>query len=180
MGGLDANGSVDAAQIGNSDTLDPPDAYTFNGQASDTAEAWQTALDQARSGDTTSASGDAVEAQTPFFLFDEPPVWMRPPTEGEGPSATPPEEVQPPLPEYPTDPARPPGPGYEWRGPDSPGVPRGAWFNPQTGETLKPDLGHGDPVGPHWDYIAPGRGQQYRWFPDGRMDPKVGAGGRMA
>ena len=49
---------------------------------------------------------------------------------------------------------------------------QGNWYNPQTGETLHPDLNHPLPVGPHYDYRAPD-GQWYRWFPDGRFELKV-------
>lgn len=63
------------------------------------------------------------------------------------------------------------GPGWVWRGKPPVGGDKGAWYNPNTGETLHPDLGHGPPVGPHWDYIAPD-GNQFRLFPDGRVEPK--------
>jgi RHS repeat-associated protein len=72
----------------------------------------------------------------------------------------------------PTDPTKPPGPGYEWRPAGSrPGIDKGGWHNPNTGESLHPDLNHPDPIGPHWDYKGP-YGPQYRWYPDGRMVPK--------
>jgi RHS repeat-associated protein len=79
----------------------------------------------------------------------------------------------PPSEQYPTDPTQPPGPGYEWRGqPGSvPGDPNGNWYNPNTGESLRPDLSHPDPIGPHWDYRAPD-GQWYRWYPNGQVIPK--------
>jgi hypothetical protein len=65
-----------------------------------------------------------------------------------------------------------PGEGWEWRGPGAPGTPnRGAWYNPATKETLHPDLAHGDPIGPHYDYRAPD-GTFYRIYPDGRVEPK--------
>jgi hypothetical protein len=71
-----------------------------------------------------------------------------------------------------SDPTISPGEGFEWRGPDAPGGDKGAWFNPSTGETLKPDLNHQTPIGPHWDYIPYKNGPQYRLFPDGRMIQK--------
>ena len=62
-----------------------------------------------------------------------------------------------------------PGEGWEWRGPGAPGTPnRGAWYNPSTKETLHPDLGHAEPIGPHYDYRAPD-GTFYRMFPDGTI-----------
>jgi hypothetical protein len=81
--------------------------------------------------------------------------------------------VRPPLAEFPKDPKLPPGPDFEWRGqPGSqPGDPDGSWYNPKTDESLHPDMNHGPPDGPHYDYKAPD-GQQYRWFPDGRLEPK--------
>jgi RHS repeat-associated protein len=44
------------------------------------------------------------------------------------------------LPDNPND---SPGPGWVKRGPN--------WFNPQTGQSLHPDLQHPAPEGPHWD-----------------------------
>lgn len=77
------------------------------------------------------------------------------------------------APEYPgDDPTQSPGEDWEWRGPDDPGGDKGAWYNPKTGETMKPDLGHKEPVGPHWDYIPRKNGQQYRLYPDGSFLPK--------
>jgi uncharacterized protein RhaS with RHS repeats len=65
------------------------------------------------------------------------------------------------------DPTQPPGPDWEWRGPSD----KGSWYNPNTGESLHPDLGHPDPIGPHYDYRAPD-GSFYRIFPDGTIQPK--------
>jgi RHS repeat-associated protein len=69
------------------------------------------------------------------------------------------------------DPANPPGDDWEWRGPDAPGGPNGGWYNPETGETLHPDLDHGPPQGPHWDWIDP-LGNGWRIGPDGTVTPK--------
>jgi len=82
--------------------------------------------------------------------------------------------VGPPLARFPSDATKPPAPGWEWRGaPDGlPGDSRGNWYNSQTGETLRPDLDHPSPIGPHYDYRAPD-GQWYRWFPNGKLDLKV-------
>lgn len=59
------------------------------------------------------------------------------------------------APTPPQNPADSPGEGWEWRGPDPPGGKRGAWHNPDTGESLHPDLDHPAPIGPHWDYTDP-------------------------
>jgi RHS repeat-associated protein len=64
-----------------------------------------------------------------------------------------------------------PGEEWEWRGKDPPGGRRGGWFKPGTGETLHPDLEHGPPHGPHWDWIDR-EGTGWRIFPDGRCEPK--------
>ena len=79
-----------------------------------------------------------------------------------------------PLPDFPEDFARPPGPGWEWRGvPDSkPGGPDGNRYNPDTEESLHPDLDHPPPIGPHVDYRAPD-GQRYRWFRSGDIVAKT-------
>jgi RHS repeat-associated protein len=69
------------------------------------------------------------------------------------------------------NPAEPPGEGWEWRGNGPVGSNEGSWFNPETGEKLYPDLGHADPIGPHYDYTAPD-GSQYRIYLDGRIEPK--------
>ena len=51
---------------------------------------------------------------------------------------------------YPGDePTVPPSEGWVWRGPDAPGGERGAWYNPETGETLKLDLDHEGSIGAH-------------------------------
>jgi RHS repeat-associated protein len=42
------------------------------------------------------------------------------------------------------NPSKSPGPDWERRGRN--------WFNPKTGESLSPDLDHGPPFGPHWDW----------------------------
>jgi hypothetical protein len=86
---------------------------------------------------------------------------------GSGSSTAP---TPPQIPDF-NDPTNPPGEGWEWRGPDSPGGDRGGWYNPETGETLHPDLGHPDPIGPHWDWTDPS-GDVYRIGPDGIPVPK--------
>jgi hypothetical protein len=71
-----------------------------------------------------------------------------------------------------SDPAQAP-PGTEWRGQpgSTPGSSQGNYFNPETGESFRPDLNHPDPIGPHWDYRAPD-GTWYRIMPDGTRVPK--------
>ncbi len=58
--------------------------------------------------------------------------------------------------------------GTKWTGrPGSkPGSKDGNFYNPKTGESYRPDLEHGGPIGPHWDYKDP-TGQWWRIFPDG-------------
>ena len=69
------------------------------------------------------------------------------------------------------DPSESPGPGWEWRGSGDPASGKGSWYNPETGESLHPDLGHPDPIGPHYDWRSPD-GTYYRIYPDGRVEPK--------
>ena len=77
------------------------------------------------------------------------------------------------APKYPgNDPSKSPGKDWEWRGPDQPGGDKGAWYNPKTGETLKPDLNHPEPIEPHWDYIPYKNGPQFRLYPNGELLPK--------
>ena len=77
------------------------------------------------------------------------------------------------LPPWPgKDPTKAP-PGTEWRGQpgSTPGNGKGSYYNPNTGESFHPDLNHPDPIGPHWDYVAPD-GSEYRIMPDGTVVPK--------
>lgn len=77
------------------------------------------------------------------------------------------------VPDYPGDnPSECSGEGYEWRGNGDPSSGEGNWYNPETGETLHPDLGHEEPYGPHWDYKSPNSGKCYRIFPDGSFGLK--------
>lgn len=69
------------------------------------------------------------------------------------------------------NPAKSPGKGFEWRGKSEPGGNKGNWYNSKTGEKWNPDLKHGDPIGPHWDYTD-AYGNKYRVFPDGRIEKK--------
>lgn len=63
--------------------------------------------------------------------------------------------------------------GFVWKGKpgSTPGSKQGSFYNPKTGESLRPDRNHGDPIGGHWDY-RDANGNWYRIFPDGRMEPK--------
>ena len=82
--------------------------------------------------------------------------------------------------EYPgNDPSKSPGKNFEWRGKGDPSTGKGAWVNSKTGETLHPDLNHGAPHGPHWDYNYPGGGNGFRIYPDGSMTPKMFVGGML-
>ena len=77
----------------------------------------------------------------------------------KGQTAEPPEN-------YPgDDPTKTPD-GYEWRGkPGSqPGGKDGSYYDPGTGEVLRPDLDHPEGIDPHWDYKDPS-GNWWRWFP---------------
>lgn len=63
--------------------------------------------------------------------------------------------------------------GFTWRGKQgsAPGSKDGNYYNPKTDESLRPDLSHEEPIGPHWDYRDP-TGKWYRIFPDNRKEPK--------
>ena len=63
--------------------------------------------------------------------------------------------------------------GFEWKGqPGSmPGSKNGNYYNIKTGESLRPDLSHPMPIGPHWDY-RDSTGKWWRIFKDGRIIPK--------
>ncbi len=56
----------------------------------------------------------------------------------------------------------PPGPGWTWDGKK--------WVSPGGQETLRPDLGHAPPQGPHWDWKKKGIGGHW-WWP-GKIEPK--------
>jgi hypothetical protein len=122
-----------------------------------------------QSEETSSTQNQQVQVAQEFPYFEENELIEEPSIMEEDPPL-----VKPPLQEFPQDPTLPPGPGWVWRGrPGSqPGDPEGGWYNPDTQETLHPDLNHEEPIGPHWDYIAP-TGQKYRWFPDGTIEPTI-------
>ena len=64
-------------------------------------------------------------------------------------------------------------PGYTWRGrPGSaPGSPYGNDDDPNASTSLRPDLNHAPPIGPHWDYHA--ADGPWRIYPNGVMEPKL-------
>ncbi|HEY5261370.1 MAG TPA: RHS repeat-associated core domain-containing protein [Solirubrobacteraceae bacterium] len=68
------------------------------------------------------------------------------------------------------NPATSPGSKFEWKGKGPVGSNEGSWWDPDTDESLHPDLGHAEPIGPHYDYEAPD-GSEYRIYPDGRIEP---------
>ena len=74
-------------------------------------------------------------------------------------------------PTFPT-PSNPLPEGWEWRGSGPPGSSQGSWYNPQTGQSLHPDLNHAPPIGPHYDYSGPDAPGGLRIFPDGTVEPK--------
>ena len=71
-----------------------------------------------------------------------------------------------PVPSIPNDPSQPPGPDWVWKGDGAPGSSQGSWVDPNTGQTLYPDLNHLPPIGPHWDWTDPS-GNQWRVPPGG-------------
>lgn len=76
------------------------------------------------------------------------------------------------------DRTQPPGDGWEWRGNGPVGSTQGSWFNPLTDQSLHPDLGHGPPYGPHYDYKGPDTGgQKVRLYPGDEVPdlPAIGA-----
>lgn len=50
-------------------------------------------------------------------------------------------------------------------------VTQGSWVHPETGESLDPDVGHPDPIGPHYDWKA-SDGTTHRVYPDGTVIAK--------
>lgn len=57
------------------------------------------------------------------------------------------------FPPLPKEGSQCPGEGWEWRGRDAPGGPRGAWYNADKDWSLHPDLDHPEPIPPHWDWV---------------------------
>ena len=75
------------------------------------------------------------------------------------------------------DPTKCPGKEFEWKGDGPPGSKQGSWVkgSKKTGnlETLRPDLDHPKPIGPHWDYTGSKAPDGARLFPDGTWEPKL-------
>ncbi|GEM_PF-504202 len=73
------------------------------------------------------------------------------------------------------DPTKPPvgqdGAEWDWRGQPPVGGPKGGWKNPNGPESIHPDLGHGEPIGPHWDFNDR-NGPGWRIGPDGKATSK--------
>jgi RHS repeat-associated protein len=67
------------------------------------------------------------------------------------------------------DPATPPGSKFEWKGKGPVGSKEGSWYDPESDESLHPDLKSED-HGPHYDYEGPSG--NYRLYPDGRIEAK--------
>ena len=64
-------------------------------------------------------------------------------------------EPEPPDVTYPgDDPTKAPK-GTKWKGKEPQGSKEGNYHNPETDESWHPDLGHVEPIGPHWDYRDP-------------------------
>jgi Bacterial toxin 37 len=78
----------------------------------------------------------------------------------------------PPDVDYPGDDATQAPEGYGWRGqPGSkPGDKDGNYYNPKDQTSFRPDLDHGPPIDPHWDFRDPD-GNWWRIFKDGRKVP---------
>ena len=86
------------------------------------------------------------------------------PSSTPAPKTTPNPNATPRIPDYPGDDPEGAPEGYEWRGKGKQGSSQGNYHNPNTGESLHPDLDHGPPIGPHWDYWGPD-GVKIRIFP---------------
>ncbi len=54
--------------------------------------------------------------------------------------------------------------GYRWDGQSKPGDAVGVYYNPETGERLRPDTNHLGGKDPHWDYWSPD-GRCWKWIP---------------
>jgi hypothetical protein len=67
-----------------------------------------------------------------------------------------------------------PYPGFdEWVGSGDPSSGKGSWYNPETDQSLHPDLNHPSPDKPHWDYKGPGSSPKgEKLYLDGTWVPK--------
>jgi len=127
---------------------------------------------------TEGAATEGTRLACGLCFFARPPWWMRtgprvPPRIVPRVAPEPPPYLRP----YPgSDATKPPGPGFEWRGPGPPGKGDGAWYDRTTKESLRPDLEHPG-HGPHWDWKIRGGGKGWRIFPDGRIEAKLSVPG---
>ena len=65
--------------------------------------------------------------------------------------------------------------GFDWRSrnPNSkPGDKDGNFWNPKDKVSVRPDLDHAPPIGPHWDVHDRVNKKSWRQFPDGSFCPK--------
>ncbi|MEN3160385.1 polymorphic toxin type 37 domain-containing protein, partial [Alkalimonas sp. NCh-2] len=60
---------------------------------------------------------------------------------------------------------------WPWKGKPPQGGAHGGYKNPNGPHSLHPDLGHGAPIGPHWDFNDR-KGPGWRIYPDGSTVPK--------
>jgi hypothetical protein len=116
------------------------------------------------------AAGYGLGSLLDDWLGRKPPLippFLLPNEGNECPQPSPqPQQPPKPPPPIPDNPADSPGEGWEWRGTGPVGSDRGAWYNPDTGESLHPNLDHAPPIGPHWDWIDP-NGTRWRIPPGG-------------
>ena len=110
-----------------------------------------------------SAASSNADERTDVQPAPGPAPTTRPST-SPAPKTTPNPNATPRIPDYPGDDPKVAPEGYQWRGRGEQGSPQGNYHNPDTGESLHPDLDHKPPVGPHWDYWGPD-GVKIRIFP---------------
>jgi hypothetical protein len=79
--------------------------------------------------------------------------------------------LDPPYEFLPEDSSIPPAKGFEWKGKGKPGSKDGAWFNPETKESLHADL-ENLAHAPHWDYSNKNPKERGRIYFDNTYEPK--------
>jgi len=109
----------------------------------------------------TEPTGDWIQAQETYK-----DVWLGPITSNSLP------EGKKKWVDAPLRPDQSPGKDWEWRGEGEVGSKEGAWYNPETGESLHPDFDHGEPIGPHWDYKDKGEKGKGSRVPPGGGEPE--------